>query len=304
MIKRYLALAVFCLYGMAPALAHHNPASHYLIKDLVTVEGVVTEFRLINPHARIYFDVTTPEGEVQKWFAEGNAASVLRRRGWSADLLKPGTHMKITGYPARNGGHMLDWKLIDLDDGTQLRGGNTVGIEKDLLLQDIDQRRQIEDPEAAAEAGPQAGAEADADDAAAGWTLDPLSYSIGNFSTFAEMVDIGLKKMALSQALPAAEMDRLEHEVRAMADEWDVEIYREADFLVTDLFPPSATEGKDVLIIYTGDTLEKYLVLKEEKARLVANRAYAGELRRDIAWSLGKLLSYPDKKINELLAGD
>ena len=122
MMNRYFALPIvilsLSLCGMTPALAHHNPASHYLIKDLVTVEGVVTEFRLINPHARIYFEVTTPEGEVQKWFAEGNAASVLRRRGWNAELLKPGTHIKITGYPARNGGHMLDWKLIDLDDGT------------------------------------------------------------------------------------------------------------------------------------------------------------------------------------------
>lgn len=298
MLYRCLALLALAMFGMTPALAHHNPASHYLIKDLITVEGVVTEFRLINPHARIYFDVTTPEGEVQKWFAEGNAASVLKRRGWTQDSLKPGTHMKISGYPARDGGHMLDWKLIDLDDGTQLRGGNTVGIEKDLLLEDIDKRRELEDPEVEADT------EVEAGDSSGDWKLDPLSYSIGNFSTFAEIVDIGLKNMALSQALPTAEMDRLEHEVRAIADEWDVEIFREANFLITDLFPPSATEGKEVLIIYTGDTLRKYQDLKEKKARLIANEAYSGEARRDVAWSLGKLLSYPDKKINQLLAGD
>ena len=50
-------------------------------------------------------------------------------------------------------------------------------------------------------------------DQAADWKLDPLSYAIGNFSTFAEIVNIGLKKMALSQALPAGEMDRLEREI-------------------------------------------------------------------------------------------
>lgn len=146
------------------------------------------------------------------------------------------------------------------------------------------------------------------DDAAAdtgggeSWKLDPLSYAIGNFSTFAEIVDIGLKKMALSQALPAAEMDRLEQEVRAIAHEWEVEIYREPDFLITDLFPASATSGKDVLIIYRGDTLDEYEALKARKAALVADGSYEGAARTELAWAMGKLLSYPDEKIEQLLA--
>lgn len=134
------------------------------------------------------------------------------------------------------------------------------------------------------------------------WKLDPLSYALGNFSTFAEIVDIGLKKMALSQALPPVEMDRLEREVRATADEWNVEIYRERDFLVTDLFPESATSGKDVLIIYRGDTLDEYMALKDRKAALVDNGEYEGAARTEVAWAMGKLLSYPDAKIEQLLA--
>lgn len=131
----------------APLAAHHNPASHYdITADMVTVTGVITEFRLINPHARIYFDVTTEDGVVQPWFAEGNAAGVLKRKGWSNDMLKPGTVIKISGYPARDGSPALDWKLIELEDGTQLRGGNTVGAEKELLLDDIDKRRGLETP--------------------------------------------------------------------------------------------------------------------------------------------------------------
>ena len=144
-MKRFLLLLATTLCGIAGVQAHHNPASHYdLTKDMVTVEGVVTEFRLINPHARIVFDVTTPEGEVQHWFAEGNAAGILKRKGWTKESLKPGDTIKISGYPARNGGHALDWKLIELADGTQLRGGNTVGVERDLLLEDIDKKRDVE----------------------------------------------------------------------------------------------------------------------------------------------------------------
>lgn len=142
MLKQLNTLLMAILLGLATAHAHHNPASHYVIKDMVTVEGIVTEFKLINPHARIYFDVTPPEGEVQHWFAEGNAAGILRRRGWEKDTLKAGDTIRISGYPTRDGSFALDWKVIVLPDGTELRGGNTVGAEKDMLLDDIDKRRQ------------------------------------------------------------------------------------------------------------------------------------------------------------------
>ena len=124
------------------AYSHHSPESHYLVNELVTVTGVVTKFRLINPHARIYFEVKTEDGEVQQWFAEGNASAILRRRGWSVDTLQPGDVIKITGNPARDGGHKMDWKLIVTQDGTEYRGGNTVGSERDRLLEDIEKRRR------------------------------------------------------------------------------------------------------------------------------------------------------------------
>jgi hypothetical protein len=134
-----------------------------------------------------------------------------------------------------------------------------------------------------------------------GWQLDPLSYSLGNFSTFAEVVNIGIKKMALSNALPAAKMDDLEREAMPIARERGVEVYREAAFLVTDLFPASATEDKDVLIIYKDTTLDEYMALKEKKTELVTAGNYEGDPRREIAWAMGKLLSYPDEKIKQLL---
>jgi len=294
MLKRFCILCCILstagVFGASAALAHHNPSSHYVIKDLITVEGIVTEYRLINPHARIYFDVTTHEGEVQHWLAEGNAAGILKRRGWTKESLKPGDFIRISGYPARDGGHAMDWKMIVLADGTELRGGNTVGVERDLLLEDIDKRRQLQQQEAATESSD-----------AAGWKLDPLSYAIGNFSSFAEVVNIGLKKMALSQALPADAMDDLEREVKTIADERNVKIYREPDFLVTDLFPPSATDGKEVLIIYRDGTLDEYFALKKRKAELISAGQYDGDARREIAVAMGKLLSYPDKKIAQLL---
>jgi hypothetical protein len=122
------------------ALTHHSAASHYLVDQKITVEGVVTEFRLINPHARIYFDVTAEDGEVQKWLGEGNASSVLRRLGWTNEHLKPGDDITIIGSPARDGGHKIDWERIVLTDGTELRGGNTKAGEREQQLRDLDKR--------------------------------------------------------------------------------------------------------------------------------------------------------------------
>lgn len=142
MKKCLYPLLAFCLLASWPAYSHHSPASHYLVDQMISVEGQVTKFRLINPHARIYFDVTTPEGVVQHWLAEGNASAILKRRGWKKETLTPGDTIKISGNPARDGGHKMDWKLIVKEDGSEYRGGNTVGSERDRVLDDAEKRRQ------------------------------------------------------------------------------------------------------------------------------------------------------------------
>jgi hypothetical protein len=133
------AAAMLCSLAVR---AHHNPASHYLLDKTVTVQGVVTKWQLINPHARVYFDVTGTDGKVQSWMAEGNAAGILKRRGFTKDTLKAGDQIKISGSPSREGKNMLDWTLITLADGTELRGGNTVAGENERQLDDIEKRRR------------------------------------------------------------------------------------------------------------------------------------------------------------------
>ena len=138
--RKFLLLIASILLTPAIVIAHHNAASHYILDQKITVKGVVTEFRLINPHVRIYFDVKTDDGEIQKWLGEGNASSVLRRRGWTDDHLKPGDVITISGSPARDGGHKIDWESIVLEDGTELRGGNTKAGELEQQLRDLDER--------------------------------------------------------------------------------------------------------------------------------------------------------------------
>lgn len=123
--------------------AHHNPASHYLMDQSITVEGVVTKFRLINPHIRLYFEVTTPGGEVQKWLGEGQAAAILKRAGWTRETLKAGDAIKITGHPARDGSYKLDWQSVELADGTRLGGGISEGEDSaDTKYKGLEERRR------------------------------------------------------------------------------------------------------------------------------------------------------------------
>jgi hypothetical protein len=133
--------------------------------------------------------------------------------------------------------------------------------------------------------------------------IDTRSYRLGGIGCFAEMVAVGVKRLGLSAAMEPAEMDLLVEEAERLATENGAEIWRERDFLVTELFTAELTEGKHVLLLYTGDTLQAYLDLKVDKERLLDRGAYSGEARREIARRMGRLLSYPEETIERMLSG-
>jgi hypothetical protein len=134
--------------------------------------------------------------------------------------------------------------------------------------------------------------------------IERRSYNLGVIGAFAEVVDLGIKKLALSAPMTPEETDDLIQDAHRIAGDNHVQIYRETDFLVTDLFPAEITEGKHVLLIYKGQTKQKYLDLKAEKERLIRSGQYHGKARENIARRMGKLLSYPDVKIDSLLEGN
>jgi catechol 2,3-dioxygenase-like lactoylglutathione lyase family enzyme len=133
-------------------------------------------------------------------------------------------------------------------------------------------------------------------------TQEPLAYSLGTIAGFGELVNSGVKKLALSAVLPQAEMDRLLAAAEPVAERNHVKLHRESDLLVTDLFPADVAKGKDVLLIYQGSTRDEYLQLKADAQKLVAAGAYSGKAREMIARRFGRMLSYPTWRINQLLA--
>ena len=138
--------------------------------------------------------------------------------------------------------------------------------------------------------------------AAAEPPIDRRSYNLGVIAAFAEMVGAGVKTLALSDVLRPQEADALETEAARIAHENGALVHREPDLLVTDLFPADVAAGKHVLLIYKGATLDDYRRLKEEKARLEREGRYDDAARRSVAERFGRLLSYPQSRIDALLA--
>ena len=134
--------------------------------------------------------------------------------------------------------------------------------------------------------------------------IDDRSYQLGIIGGFAEVVRLGVKTLALSEVMSPEEMDGMIEDIDVIAERNEVQTWRETDFLVTDLYPADVAAGKHVMLIYTGDTLDRYLAIKADKAALQAAGNYEGAERDEIARRFGRLLSYPESVIDDLLARD
>ena len=95
----FVALAFGVL--VPPAYAHHSFSSYYFEEQSVSIEGAIEEFQYRNPHAWVKVRVAEPAGEVV-YAAEWAGAGRLERLGITAETLKPGDTVRITGAPGRN----------------------------------------------------------------------------------------------------------------------------------------------------------------------------------------------------------
>jgi hypothetical protein len=128
---------VLPILALAPALwvdAHHSPAMLYDLSREITVEGVVTEYQLGNPHMRIYLDVDN-NGTAEKWLAEGGSRTQLLRVGWTGDEVMPGDKVKVRGHPSRDGSKLVHMEYLTLPNGTER-------FTEDLKIQEFNDRRR------------------------------------------------------------------------------------------------------------------------------------------------------------------
>jgi hypothetical protein len=115
-----------CLTASGSLSAHHGTLVSYDRDKAWTAKAVVTDFRYVNPHAQIYFDVKDKEHAGQ-WSGEllPNPAQLIAS-GWTRKLsneaLKAGTSITVTVAPARAGGMVVLMLRILNDKGEELLG--------------------------------------------------------------------------------------------------------------------------------------------------------------------------------------
>ncbi len=109
-------VAAFVVIGAAEA--HHSTAAFDTSK-VIKIEGKITQFRWINPHASIKLEgAADTDARNGKWTVEMTAPNILINQGWTRDALKPGDKVTMYVNPLRN--------AITLNDGSQ--GGLYVGV--------------------------------------------------------------------------------------------------------------------------------------------------------------------------------
>lgn len=116
--RRFWVTAGLTAIVSMAAHAHHSFAVFFDNDEgVITVTGTVTEFSFRNPHGLIRVDVVE-NGKTVEWKAETNSPSILGRRGWKRDSLKPGDKIVLEGWRARDGSRYMRMRKVTMADGT------------------------------------------------------------------------------------------------------------------------------------------------------------------------------------------
>jgi hypothetical protein len=116
-------LVVGALVLGVPSLWAHHGLAAFDTKHTVRMQGIVTEFQWINPHAYIYADLKDENGKVANWKLEmGSLGMLTRFGGWTPTTVKPGDHVTVQGFRAKDGSNYMSLGKIELPDGRTLLG--------------------------------------------------------------------------------------------------------------------------------------------------------------------------------------
>ena len=116
-ISVLLSIAAYAVWG-APSLAYHGAAAY--TDEIITLQATITDFRYVNPHVQLYFDIENGAGQIEHWQGEMTAPNKLSRAGWSRSTLQIGDKLAIWGRAGRNGGKSVWVTALARDDGEQL----------------------------------------------------------------------------------------------------------------------------------------------------------------------------------------
>lgn len=86
----------------AAAMAHHS-AAQFDFSQRVTIEGIVKEFNVTNPHTWATVELTDDKRGTRDAMYEGHSASHFYRAGYTRGMVKVGDKIAILIAPRRDG---------------------------------------------------------------------------------------------------------------------------------------------------------------------------------------------------------
>jgi hypothetical protein len=114
-----LLAGTLLVLGATGAQAHHSFAVFFSSdQEVMSVSGTVKTYRFTNPHGLIEIIAKTKDGAEEEWKIETNSPSVLVRRGWSKESLKPGEVITVRGWRARDGSNYMRLREVRRADGS------------------------------------------------------------------------------------------------------------------------------------------------------------------------------------------
>ncbi len=124
--------------------------------------------------------------------------------------------------------------------------------------------------------------------------FDLLSFQLGMAAAFCEMVQQGVKKLALSPPIDQKDLPQLEKALYEVAEHYGVSVWIDSAFLPSQLAREEDLEGKAVALLYRDEQmLTAYQHLKEQRQQLKDQGLSPAECAGAITPALRNLLGYP-----------
>jgi hypothetical protein len=108
---------------IASSLRAHHGLAPFDTTHTIRLEGTVTEFQWINPHAFIFADLEDDKGKKANWRLElGSLGMLTKYGGWTSTTVKRGDPIRVQGFPAKDGSHYMSVGRVWLTGGRTLEG--------------------------------------------------------------------------------------------------------------------------------------------------------------------------------------